>query len=320
MDWLEISVFTTDEGTEAVCGALSAVGIDTVAIEESHARAMAFIRENALYWDFADESNIGVDTPCVKAYLADLPENAPLVDAVREAINALREVDTGLDMGPLNMLVRRGRDEDWENNWKQYYKPLNVGERLLVLPSWEDEPTDSGRAVLRLDPGVAFGTGAHHTTRMCLEYLEQVVTPGCTVADLGCGSGILGIAALLLGAERVAAVDIDPVAERIARENAALNGVTEAQLCVYTGDVLKDAAVRDALAGQYDVVVANIVADVIIRLAPFARTLCREGGAFVVSGVIDERADEVARRVAEAGFTLCGQNAAEGWVAMRFRG
>ncbi len=318
MNWLELSVFTNDEGIDPVCVALSGAGLDAVSIEESRQSAMAFLRESALYWDFADEAQIGTDAPCVKAYVEDAPESEPTVSAVKKAIAALRE--SGAALGPLNVMVRRVKDEDWENNWKKYYKPLEIGERLLVLPSWEPVPAGNTRAVLSLDPGVAFGTGAHHTTRMCLELLEKAVFPGCVAADLGCGSGILGIAALLLGAERVDAVDIDPVAERIAHENAALNGVDSARLTIRCGDVLTDAAVRTELAGPYDIVVANIVADVIIRLAPFARACCKQGGTFLVSGVIDEREDEVRARVTKAGFAFDERRAAEGWVAMRFLG
>lgn len=320
MQWLEIAIYTTDAGTDAVCAALSGVGIDQVSIEESRERAMAFLNERAVYWDFADAEKIGTDTPCVKAYLADVPESAPVLASIKEAIAGLRAAETGLDLGTLSIAVTRVCDADWENNWKAYYKPLPVGERLLVLPSWEEEPAHHGRTVLRLDPGVAFGTGSHHTTRMCLEFLEQAVTPGCRMLDLGCGSGILSIAALLLGADSATAVDIDPIAERIAAENAALNGIADADYRVCIGDLLSDEALCARIAGAYDVVCANIVAGVIIRIAPFAKRCAKKGAPFIVSGVIDERRDEVIAALQSAGFAIESVHEAESWVAILARG
>ncbi len=319
MDWLEIAIDTTDAGTEAVCAALTGVGVDQVSIEESRERALAFLNERAVYWDFADAANIGVDTPCVKAYLSDTPENQQRLAAIREAIARLKTLELDMDLGSLAVVVSRVCDADWENNWKAYYKPLPIGERLLVLPSWEPEPAGHERKVLRLDPGVAFGTGAHHTTRMCLEFLERCVTPGCHVLDMGCGSGILSIAALILGAKDAVAVDIDPIAERIAMENAALNGIDVASYQVLIGDLLTDEALRERIAGQYDLICANIVADVIIRLSPLAKSLAKPGAPFLVSGVIDERRDEVLDVLAQTGFSIEAMHQSESWVAILAR-
>lgn len=316
MKWYEITVYTTDAGAEPVCGALTSAGLSGFSIEESRERAAAFLNESALYWDFADMDKIGTDTPCVKAYLAVLPENEPILDAAKAAIRRLKELELGFDIGTLAMTVVVRDEEDWANNWKQYYKPLCIGERLLVLPSWEEEPAGNDRIVLKLDPGMAFGTGAHHTTRMCLEYLESLVGEGAQVLDLGCGSGILSIAGLLLGARDAVAVDIDPIAERIAQENAEMNGLGTENYHIFIGDVLSDTALQQQIAGKYDVVVANIVADVIIRLAPIARGYCKQGTPFIVSGIIDERRDEVIAALKGAGFTVQDQKNAEGWNAI----
>lgn len=318
MKWYEIAVYTTDAGAEPVCGALTSAGLSGFSIEESRESAAAFLKESALYWDFADMDRIGADTPCVKAYLAVLPENEPVLDAARASIERLRGLDVGFDLGTLAMTVSVRDDEDWANNWKQYYKPLEIGDRLLVLPSWEPKPA-TGRTVLKLDPGLAFGTGAHHTTRMCLEFLESTVRAGDTALDLGCGSGILSIAAQLLGASEAVAVDIDPIAEHIARENAEMNGIGEAGYRIEIGDVLTDTDLQRRILSRYDVVVANIVADVIIRLAPFAYPCCKPGGPFIVSGVIDERRDEVREALCRAGFAVEAEKAAEGWVALLAR-
>lgn len=319
MKWLEICVTTTDAGLDAVTAAFSGAGLDQVSIEESHERAMAFLNERAVYWDFADADKVGVDEPCVKAYVADVPESAPVVAEVKRAIAALRETDLGFDAGSLGVSVSRMDDADWENNWKAYYKPLKIGQRLYVLPCWLGEPAPEGRVTLKLDPGVAFGTGEHHTTRMCLELLETAVRPGDDMLDLGCGSGILSVASVLLGARHAVAVDIDPVAEHVALENAEMNGVKNDRYDVLIGDLLEDDALRTRIRRGYDVVAANIVAGVIIALSPFAKTCCKPGAPFIVSGIIDEREEEVKAALVKDGFTVEKILRSDGWVAMLLR-
>ncbi len=316
MKWLELTVYTNDAGLDGVCAALSGVGLDQVRIEESHEKAMAFLNERAVYWDFADPEQIGVDEPCVIAYLADGPGAEAVLSDVKDALTRLRGLSGGADIGSLSVAVSRVDDADWENAWKAYYKPLLIGTRLYVTPCWIDEPVPEGRTRLRLDPGAAFGTGEHQTTRMCLEFLERAVRPDDCMLDLGCGSGILSIAALLLGANAAVAVDIDPGAERVARENAALNGVDNARFRVEIGDALSDEPLRARIADPYDVIAANIVSGVIIALAPFARQCAKPGARFVVSGIIDEREAEVAGALAKAGFHLQETSRLGGWVAM----
>ncbi len=318
MKWLEITVYTTDEGIDTVCAALNGAGIMGLSIEESREKAYAFLREAAIFWDFADMDRIGTDTPCVKGYVADCPENLPTVEAAKAAIERLKTMEHSADLGTLLTTVVTVDDEDWANNWKQYYKPLPIGSRLLVLPSWEARP-ETDRIVLKLDPGMAFGTGAHHTTRMCLEFLEKTVKPGDTMLDLGCGSGILSIAARLLGAAKATAVDIDPIAESIAYENAEMNGIGRDGYEVLIGNVLSDTRLQKQIAGRYPVVAANIVADVIIALAPIARPLVAPGGVFLVSGIIDERVDEVVNALNKSGFTVSEHSRAEGWNAFLCR-
>ena len=191
---------------------------------------------------------------------------------------------------------------------------MEIGERLIVIPDWEQaEP--HGRVALRMNPGLTFGTGSHATTRLCLQALEKLVRPGMKVLDLGCGSGILSIAALLLGAERAFACDIDEKAVDVAYENAALNGVGRDRYTVRAGDVLSDQGLRRDMGGGWDIVVANIVADVIIALAPAALDLMKPGGVFLCSGIIDQRADEVRAALEAQGFTIREANASEGWYS-----
>ncbi len=200
------------------------------------------------------------------------------------------------------------RQEDWENAWKQYYHPIEIGARLAVAPSWEAYP-GTGRTVLRLDPGMAFGTGTHETTALCLEVLDGAVQGGERVLDVGCGSGILAVAALLLGAKSALAIDIDPLAVRTARENAQRNGVQN-RITVAAGDL------ASAASGRYNIITANIVADAIMRLAPAVPPLLAPGGLFVASGIIKERAGEVAANLSAAGLCVREAREANGWVAL----
>ncbi len=195
---------------------------------------------------------------------------------------------------------------------------MEIGERLIVIPDWE-EADPKGRIPLRLNPGLIFGTGGHATTRLCLEALERTVKKGMRVLDLGCGSGILSIAALLLGAETAYGCDIDEKAVDVAYENAALNGIDRSRYTVRAGDVLSDAGLQRDMGDGYDIVVANIVADVIIALAAAARRLKKPEGLFLCSGIIDNRAAEVRDSLEKAGFTVLEENSAEGWFSFLCR-
>ena len=330
MNWIEFAVYTTDEGIEPVCGALASVNIEQVSIEESRDRVEEHLRALAPYWDFADAAAIaGQNGPCVKAYIADLPENEPLLNAAREAIARFSAWCGELSLAPPEIVETVIDEEDWANAWKRYYKPLPVGDRLLICPLWEEAGAEltQNRTVLKMDPGMVFGTGAHHTTRLCMEWIEQTVCAGDRVLDIGCGSGILAIAALLLGAKSAVCVDIDPVAERVVKENLAHNAIPEKAASVHVGNILEDTALQSKLAGRYEVVTANIVADVIIALSEFVMAYIRPGGYFICSGIIRERAEEVLEALQAAGFSsiekLCAEETADAgalataWVAYR---
>ena len=199
------------------------------------------------------------------------------------------------------------RSEDWENNWKAYFHPLPVGKKLLIQPAWEPPADPGGRAVLLLEPGLAFGSGSHATTRLCMQALERAVTPGCDVLDVGCGSGILTIAALLLGAGSAAGVDIDPMAVQNARENAARNGLS----CAFIqGDL------ATGVTGQFDVIVSNIVADAIILLSKQIPRHLKPAGVWISSGIIDTREGDVLEALKAGGFTLLNRQEEDGWVCL----
>ena len=321
MKWIEMTVFTTEQGLDAVAARFDMLGIQQVVIEQGKESIEAFLKETAKYWDYADTDElVAGEEPCVKAYLADAGENMELVHAAEASFDELRKMDVGIDLGSLRFVVRMTDEEDWANNWKIYYKPLKIGERLLVRPSWESLSDAEGRTVLSLDPGMAFGTGSHHTTRMCLQYLEKTVKEGDMLLDLGCGSGILSIAGVLLGAKSALAVDIDPIAEKIAYENAEINGVLRDRYEVRIGDVLTDDALRAGLAAQqYEVITANIVASVIIALLPIVPPLLKEGGAFITSGIIRDRLDEVKETILANGLTIESEDISEEWCAILAR-
>ncbi|HWQ59221.1 MAG TPA: 50S ribosomal protein L11 methyltransferase [Clostridia bacterium] len=320
MKWTEITVFATEDGLDAVCGRLAMLGIDQVAIELGREEVEAFLRDTAKYWDFADMDALCAGEPCVKAYVADAGGNAALVKEVKDSFAALRRGEASEGLGSLRVLSRVVDDEDWANSWKANYKPFRIGERLFIRPSWENEYDAGGRTVISLDPGMAFGSDTHQTTRMCLEALERHVKPGCMALDLGCGSGILGIAALLLGAKRATLADIDPVAEKVAGENARMNGIGEGRRDILIGDLLSDASLRERISGaKYGIVTANIVASVVIALMPLVRGLIKKDGVFIASGIIGERLDEVLEALEANGFGLIELNADEDWRQLAAR-
>ena len=300
MRWIEAAIPTTTGEIDALCDQLAALGVEGVSIEDE-ADFRRFLAENKQYWDYVDEDleQRFAGASRVKFYLADDEAGRAALERIRAAID--REIK-----------IAYMEDEDWENSWKQYYEPIPVGQRLLIVPEWQ-EAEPNGRTVLRLDPGIAFGTGSHATTRMCLEALETVAAPGKRVLDLGCGSGILGIAALLLGCDTVLGCDIDPKAPEAAERNAALNGFGPERFQACAGDILADESLRRRLGGGYDIVLANIVADVIIPLSAFARRFLAENGAFLCSGIIDGRSAEVEAALRRSGFEIVRRYHEDEW-------
>lgn len=211
------------------------------------------------------------------------------------------------------------KEEEWSTAWRAYYHPTHIGRRLVVCPTWEEYLPAEEEVVLRLDPGMAFGTGTHDTTRLCCELLEQNTAPGCRVLDMGTGSGILSIAALKLGAAKAVGVDIDPVAVRTAKENAALNGFLSDRFTPVSGDLVRDSRLAEQIGAGYDIVCANIVADVIIALLPAVYRHLRDGGLLIASGIIAPRAQEVRAALTSHGFQIEENCETEGWCALTAR-
>ena len=313
MQWLELKIDTTPAGITPVSELVEELGITGLVIEDE-GDFHDFLEHNRQYWDYVDEELMEAKRGVCRItfYVSADNEGMDMVAKVRAALLELKNRRS--DCGNLQMTMAQMDDADWENNWKQFYKPMEIGERLIVVPEWESAKTH-GRIALILNPGLTFGTGSHATTRLCLTALEKHVAAGQRVLDLGCGSGILSIAALLLGAEHAFACDIDEKCVDVAYENAALNGIGKDKYTVRWGDVLSDKQLQKEMGGQYDIIVANIVSDVIIGLAPQVRPFLKEGGLFLTSGIIDTRAAEVAQKLRDAGWEIVEERQSEGWFS-----
>ena len=303
MEWLEVTVNTNHGDIEEFVEALTACGVEGL-ITEDQEEIDKFLSENRDYWDYVDEDfyNASRGVSRVKFYLEDSDEG-------RRELRRITQVFPNREF-----ITRKVKDEDWENNWKAYYKPIEVGKRLLIVPQWEKAPENTDRRVLRLDPGLIFGTGSHATTKLCLAAIEEFITPGCAVLDLGCGSGILAIASLILGAGEAVGCDIDDKAPDVVMRNAALNGV-EGSLQVFAGDVTGEAVRRRLEGRHFHLVLANIVADVIISLSGEVGRYMEPQGVFICSGIIDGREQEVRSALEAAGLTVMDHRRQEDWHA-----
>ena len=308
MAWLEITMDTVSKKIESAVTTLTARGFSDLVIEDQE-EFETFLEENRAYWDYIDEdlekSLKGLSR--IKLYLEDTDKER------------LARLESAAEELGLTMQVAALPDTDWEESWKDSYPPQPIGEKILVVPYWlAQEPTD--RLQVILDPGLTFGTGAHPSTQMVVEQMEKTVKPGFRCLDLGSGSGILSIAALRLGAESAVGMDIDPKAEDIARENAAYNGYAAPAFTALTGNVTEDKALMERLAAEeYDLVLVNIVADVIIGLSPVLPAFLGESSTLICSGILDSRLEDVLTALKAVGLTVTGVYEKEDWRCVTAR-
>lgn len=300
MDWTEITVTVSNKDVDQVSDIANLVVPYGIYIED-YTNLEQDVEEIA-HIDLIDEELLAKDRTKAKVHMYISCEDNPL-EAVSKISEMLKEANIDFQVDSLDC-----NDEDWLNNWKQYFQPSPVGEKLLIRPTWRKNYDPKDRIVINLDPGLAFGTGTHETTRLCLEVLEKIVKEDTTVLDVGCGSGILGIASLLLGGKSAVGVDIDPMAVKTAKENAVLNNV-EDKFTAIEGNF------TEKVSGKFDIVVANIVADAIIFLSQGVKTFMKEDSVYIMSGIIDTRVDEVIEEVSK-NFEITQKLFLNGWYCL----
>lgn len=318
MNWIRVSIFTTPQGLEPLFGALLSIGIEGAEIVDE-GDFLSFLENNKDKWDYVDDEMLA-SKKCqshINVFLRDDSDGADQLTLLRECLARLKTKDIGVDMGSLSLEFQDVPEDLWFEKWKKYYVPTPIGERILVVPAWENPP-ETDRKILRINPGMLFGTGTHNTTRLCMQQLEKTAGEGKSVLDIGCGSGILSIMCLVLGADKAAAVDIDPAAVHVAYENAALNGIGRDRYFVTSGNVLEDNCPA-GIVGQYDIVVANIVADVIIPLCEKVDAYLKRGALFLCSGIIESRIEDVRAALAENGFEIISEHRDGEWYAVNSR-
>ena len=301
--WIEVRVITTSEALEPVSGIFYSLDCKGVAIEDPE--DILGREQGPLTWDFADINVLEHKGKfaVVKAYFAEEDNIEEILGYVNEKLVELKEM--GIDLGEAKVEHEKMYEEDWANTWKQYYKPSKVGEKIVVKPIWEEYEEKEGELVVNLDPGMAFGTGTHETTRMCIQALEKYVKEESTVFDVGCGSGILAIAAAKLGAKLAVGVDLDPVAVESSIENVGYNNLNNIE--ILHGNLV------EVIDGKADIVVANILAEIICILTDDVKRVMKDGGVFITSGIIHDRVDMVCEKLEATGFEVIEKNRDGEW-------
>ncbi|MEF9934291.1 MAG: 50S ribosomal protein L11 methyltransferase [Clostridium sp.] len=304
--WFEVKVITKSEAVEIVSGIFYGLDVKGVAIEDPE--DINIKQKDKLSWDFADVNifEFGADAAVVKGYFNEDEKIEEIISYIEAKIEELREM--GIDLGRGHVTTSNVFEEDWATSWKKYYKPLKIGSKILIKPIWEEAEANSDDLVVELDPGMAFGTGTHETTSMCVELLEKYMTKEDTVFDIGTGSGILSIVASKLGANKVVGVDLDKVAVGAARENVAYNKIDNVE--ILHGDLV------DVIEGKGNIVVANIIAEVVVYLTSIIKPFIAENGYFITSGIIQDRKQDVLDALEKEGFKVIEIMEKGEWVAI----
>ena len=314
MKWNKITIDTTVEATDMISYELAELGIEGIEVEDHVPLTME--ERKKMYVDLLpDEIAPNDGTAKISCYI-DPDED---IEALSMKISQmLKEVGQFLDVGAATLSFGETEDKDWINNWKQFFKPFRLDDSIIIKPTWETvNDRKEGDIIVEIDPGTAFGTGSHETTRLCISQIKRFLKPGDKVLDLGCGSGILSIIALKLGAGKVVGTDIDPNAIIATKENLAVNHIEEGSMIPYEGNLLEDEALCEKVGeGQYDIVVANILADVIIPLSSIARRFMKEGAYFITSGIINTKEEEVKEAMVKNGFEIVDIIPMGEWVSI----
>lgn len=324
MKYIEFRIHASRQGIEQVTAMLMAKGVDQLVINDPGDMEDILNKQNSYDWDYVEEAlKEGADKePTVSAYFEDTVGNRALIQELKIAVMMLKSKEMegvfgwDADLGRLYAEDIIVDDADWRDKWKEYFKPVKITDRLVVKPTWEEYTAENGELILQIDPGMAFGTGTHETTSLCLKLMEKYLgdqAPQKKVLDVGCGSGILSIGAALLGCREILAIDIDQDAVQVSRENAALNHVQEA-VTVQTGDLTR------GIDFKADIIVANLMADLVMMLAESAGRHLERGGVFISSGILAEKAQQVADVICAAGFEILEMAKDGEWCAIAARG
>ena len=316
MDWIQITIYTTSEGIEAVSGRLLQLGIYGIEIVDEK-DFKDFLEENKSIWDYVDDDLIKEKEgeTCIKTYISATDPDT--LSAIKTSMAELKEYDQDGIFGRLEISLDDIKEEDWSNNWKKYFHTMEIGETLIVKPFWEESPK-TDKKVFEINPGLSFGTGSHHTTRLCLEDIENTVKTGDKVLDLGCGSGILSVVSLMYGAESAVAIDIDPNSMDTAYDNQMRNNLPKEKYSDIIGNILSDEELQEKiLEEKYDLILANIVADVIIAALPLVKKAIKSDGTFITSGIISDRAEEVMEAIKDNGFDIISEKRSADWVELK---
>lgn len=316
MKWNKYRLATTTEAVDLISYTLAEMGIEGIEIEDKV--PLSEEDKKRMFIDLLPD----LEEDDGKAYVSFYIEPEKDHDStLEEVLAAVRELADFVDIGEATIEKSQTEDIDWMNNWKKYWKPFKVDEHIIIKPTWETvENVPEDTLVVELDPGTAFGTGTHHTTRLCITQLKKYMQPGQGVLDVGCGSGILSIIALLLGAKEASATDVDIHAVEAAVENARVNGIESDVYTVLTGDVISDADFRHKVGEhKFDMVLANIFAEIIIPLSGVVKEMMKPGALFITSGIIDEREEDVRKALTENGFEIMEVTHSGGWVSFTAR-
>ncbi len=319
MNWTELDIFTTTEGIDLVTAGLMDIGIRGFAIKDAN-DFKEFLQNKEGNWDYLEDDlmQLAECETTVTVYLPENSQGAEMLLSIKSMLATMKANDSEGLYGRLETEMKNVKEEDWANNWKQYFKPMEIGKRLLVKPSWENIG-ETDRTILEIDPASSFGSGQHYTTKLCLEFLDGLDVTGKKILDLGCGSGILSIAAMLLGAESSVAVDVEENAVKTALENAEKNNIDTAKYTAYCGNIIKDDELTARIGDGYDIITANIVADILIGMKDHFYKFLKPDGILIISGIIDERKEEVTDAVTGAGFEIIKACEESDWAAVLLR-
>lgn len=315
MKWNKFRIKTTTEAEDIVCSSLMDLGVQGVEVEDKIPLTQR--EKEQMFVDILPEIDVDDGVAYISFYLEEDEDKEKMLQAVREE---LKEIGTYVNVGSMEIEESQTEDVDWVNNWKQYFHQFTIDD-VLIIPSWEDvQPEDEDKMIIHIDPGTAFGTGMHETTQLCIRQIKKYVTEDTEILDVGCGSGILGMLALKFGAKHSTGTDLDPCAIDATHENMDVNGISRDQYRVMIGNIIDDKEVRDQVGyDRYDIVAANILADVLVPLTPVILNHLKTGGIYITSGIIEEKEETVVEAVKAAGLEVLEVNHQGEWVSVTAR-